>query len=78
MRRRQIYAAQAAGTPAPVANVVAASQSMPRIEPNQPEPAPPPDYKSGPCRICGKEIKKGMFFHMKTHEKEKHGHQRLG
>lgn len=51
---------------------------MPRIEPNQPEPTPPPDYKSGPCRICGKEIKKGMFFHMKTHEKEKHGHQRLG
>lgn len=62
MRRRQIYAAQAVGIAAP---------AIPAVEP----PKPKPSYKAGPCPFCGKDVRKGMYMHLKMHEK--YGHQRL-
>lgn len=64
MRRRQVYAAQAAGITAPV---------IPAVE--APPPKPKVSYKAGPCPYCGKDIKHGSYMHIRMHEK--HGHQRL-
>ena len=69
MRRRQIYAAQAAGIPAPVVPAIEAA----------PVPKPPrvsnPEYKAGICPYCGKDMKHGSYMHIRMHEK--YGHQRL-
>lgn len=67
MRRRQVYAAQAAGITAPV---------VPAVEAPPPKSKEPKtSYRAGICPYCGKDIKHGSYMHIRMHEK--HGHQRL-
>lgn len=74
MRRRQVYAAQAAGIVAPVIPVVGTRQATPL--PRKPPRVSKPEYKAGICPYCGKDMKRGSYMHIRMHEK--HGHQRLG